>query len=78
MNRIFGRLMYEECECHPLPSFGPFKRYRFSNYYQESQAALMGLTMIKLARPYKGQRQFGIFLNIFGSIWIVNFAWTNA
>jgi hypothetical protein len=75
--RIFGMLVYDECECHPLDSFGPFKRYKL-DYTQEMALPLAGAIKINLARPHKGVVTFGGFAKAFGFIWIVTVAWTHA
>lgn len=75
MRRLFGRLMFEECECHPLPSLGPFKRY-VCDYLQELGLPPLGVVTIDLARPYKGIRTTGVFVKALGSLWIFSFMQT--
>lgn len=76
MNKLFGMLKYEECECHPLSSFGPFKTYPV-DYIQELHLPLMGAVMIDLARPYKGIRTFGVFVKAFEKLWIFSPVWAH-
>lgn len=73
--KLLGLLTFEECECHPLPSFGPLKRYKL-DYLREIHMPPAGVIMISLARPYKGTKTFGLFVKAFGSLWICNVAWT--
>lgn len=77
MKKLWGMLRYEECECHPMPSFGPFKTYPLE-YIQEMQMPPVGAIMIDLARPYKGTRTFGVFVKAFGKLWIFSPVWTHA
>ena len=43
MKKFWGMVRYEECECHPLPSFGPFKRYEL-DYLREISLPPVGAT----------------------------------
>lgn len=73
MNKLFAKLSFEECDCHPLPVFGPFKKYRCVDYLQELALPPLGVVTIDLARPYKGTRTTGVFVKAFGSLWIFSF-----
>jgi hypothetical protein len=77
MKKPWGFMQYQECECHPLPSIGPFKRYKL-DYLREVHLPSVGLIKIDLARPYKGTSQFGVLVKAFGSLWICIFGWTHA
>lgn len=77
MKKLFGFLRYEECECHPLPSFGPFKSYPL-DYIQEIHLPVVGFVKLDLARPYKGISQYGVFVKAFGKLWIAIAGWTHA
>ena len=77
MKKLWGMLRFEECECHPLPAFGPFKMYPM-DYIQELHLPPVGAIMIDLARPHKGVRTFGVFVKAFGKLWIFSPVWTHA
>ena len=67
LKSLFGKVQYEECDCHPLPSFGPFKWYKL-DYLREIHLPTMGIAMVALARPHRGTVTFGLFVKAFGKL----------
>lgn len=64
-------ISYEECECHPLPSFLFFRLYECRDYVQDISVPVVGRAEIILARPWKGKKDVGFYVKVFGHIVIV-------
>lgn len=64
-------LTITECDCHPMPQFGPIKTRKLS-YDQVIMGASFGTVTVILARPYKGSIDKGFFVKIFGTLYVLS------
>lgn len=77
MRPPWGLLTFEECECHPTPQWGPFKKHKI-DYLQEMHLPVFGIVKTDLARPHKGVITFSLFVKAFGNLWMFTFGWSYA
>lgn len=62
----------KECTCHPLKKFG-FVKVRPLEYVRYITTPVFGRVQVLLERPWKGQKDVGIYVKAFSALYVFSF-----